>query len=261
MKEKLVMGIKSVLFHSRVLHVVADDIINYVFYRDFLRHRDKIKSFHNKHKGERCFIVATGPSLNKTNLSLLKDEVVFGVNTLYKGLDRFGIDCDYYAISDRWSWIRHSKSVLGLGCVVFCCYAAARNYLRNKSMYNREPYLIRGRGSIILSKGFPDDVSSFVYADGYTVTIICLQIAFYMGFSEVYLVGCDCSYGANGHFDGQPPGYRNEKERSSHWSVVFEAYKICKKVFEENGRKIYNSTVGGDLEAFERKNLEEIVKK
>jgi hypothetical protein len=37
---------------------------------------------------------------------------------------------------------------------------------------------------------------------------------------------------------------------------VFAGYKRAKEVFEENGRKIYNSTVGGKLEIFERVPLE-----
>jgi len=39
---------------------------------------------------------------------------------------------------------------------------------------------------------------------------------------------------------------------------MFDAYKIIKKQFEDNNRYIYNSTVGGKLEVFERKGLDEV---
>lgn len=69
----------------------------------------KIKEIKNIHKGKRYFIIGTGPSLNKTDLNLIKNEIIFGVNTLYRGLSRFDISYDYYAISDEVVWRKHFK--------------------------------------------------------------------------------------------------------------------------------------------------------
>ncbi|GAH32608.1 unnamed protein product, partial [marine sediment metagenome] len=61
----------------------------------------RIEDLKDIHRGERCFVIATGPSLLKTDFSLIKDEILFGVNTFYRGFDEFGINkCDYYAVSD-----------------------------------------------------------------------------------------------------------------------------------------------------------------
>ena len=76
---------------SRVLHNIKKRII---------RGNPRVKRFKDVHKGERCFIIGTGPSLNVTNFDFIKDEIIFGVNTLYTGLLKFGITCDYYAVSD-----------------------------------------------------------------------------------------------------------------------------------------------------------------
>jgi len=264
LKEKVSLGIKKILFRIKLLRIIVDEILNYQFYKEFKKSREKVKEFHNKHQGERCFIVATGPSLNKTNLDPIKNEIIFGVNSLCTGLDKFGIDCDYYIISDRVSWNRHFECALNLNTNFFSCYVAARHYLRDKPKnIKNEPYLIKGDGSILWTKRFPEDISRHIYADGYTVTIVCLQIAYYMGFKEVYLVGCDCDYSNEAHFDGKKAGVltENRLKEEQHWKRVFSAYRICKRVFEEDGRKIYNSTVGGKLEVFARKNLEEAVKK
>jgi len=43
------------------------------------------------------------------------------------------------------------------------------------------------------------------------------------------------------------------------WNRVFRDYKRCKNFFELDNRKIYNATVGGKLEVFERIKLEEVI--
>ena len=45
-------------------------------YRRFTR-------LHNVHRGQRCFIVGNGPSLNQTDLSLLRGEYTFTTNRAY----------------------------------------------------------------------------------------------------------------------------------------------------------------------------------
>jgi hypothetical protein len=42
------------------------------------------------------------------------------------------------------------------------------------------------------------------------------------------------------------------------WEKLFKTYEVCKRVYEEDGRKIYNATVGGKLEVFERVKLEDL---
>ena len=49
----------------------------------FKRSKEQLKSLHNKFAGKRCFIVGNGPSLNKLDLNLLKDEFSFAVNSIY----------------------------------------------------------------------------------------------------------------------------------------------------------------------------------
>ena len=45
--------------------------------------REKMKSLENKFKGERCFIIGNGPSLNELDLNKIKDEYAFGVNAFF----------------------------------------------------------------------------------------------------------------------------------------------------------------------------------
>ena len=47
------------------------------------KNKKKLAAFHNVHTGKRCFIIANGPSLRQTNLSLLKNEITIGMNRIY----------------------------------------------------------------------------------------------------------------------------------------------------------------------------------
>src|SRR6476659_3558999 len=69
-------------------------------YRDSMR---RLRAFRNIHAGRRCFILGNGPSLNRTDLSLLKDEFTFCSNRFYLMLDRpelRGFRPTYYVCSN-----------------------------------------------------------------------------------------------------------------------------------------------------------------
>ena len=61
----------------------------------------KLKALKNKHKGKRCFVIGNGPSLNKMDLSLLKNEYTFGVNGVFYAFDELGFMPTYYVVEDR----------------------------------------------------------------------------------------------------------------------------------------------------------------
>jgi len=103
---------------------------------------------------------------------------------------------------------------------------------------------------------------------GGTVSYICLQLAYYMGFTEVYLIGFDHSYTVPNdtqisgmeilslsddpnHFH---PSYFGKGKRWHDPKIdrMEMAYRKAKKYFEADGRKIRNATVGGCLEVFDR---------
>ena len=87
-----------------------------------------------------------------------------------------------------------------------------------------------------------------------------------MGFNEVYLLGCDCDYSKTHHFHGKDYSYMDDQVKQSlaldsRNEEMFQSYRIIKNAFEKDGRKIYNATVGGKLEVFVRKKLEDVIKK
>ena len=94
-----------------------------------------------------------------------------------------------------------------------------------------------------------------------TVSYMCLQIAIYMGFKEIYLLGVDHSYsvalepdGSVTQFEGVADHF-SEKDKISNLPAPYKtnlAYEAAKKYADEHDVKIYNATRGGKLEVFER---------
>ena len=55
-----------------------------------------LNKYKNIHKGERCFIIGNGPSLNKTDVSKLKNEYCFGMNRIYLAFPEWGFETSYF---------------------------------------------------------------------------------------------------------------------------------------------------------------------
>jgi len=52
------------------------------------------------HKGKRAFIIGTGPSLKKTDLSKLKNEITFGLNRSYVAFSQWGFSTTYLCVTN-----------------------------------------------------------------------------------------------------------------------------------------------------------------
>ena len=116
---------------------------------------------------------------------------------------------------------------------------------------------------------FSKDMSKRLYC-GQSVTIVNLQIAYYLGFTEVYLIGMDFSYDqrpddvkiGNKIISGGDDLNHFHKEYFGKGKIwhdpklhnVLKSYKSAKVNFEKDGRNIYNATYGGKLEIFDRVN-------
>jgi hypothetical protein len=217
----------------------------------------ELTDFKDIHRGERCFIIGTGPSLNITNLSLIRDEIIFGCNTLYKGLDQWKLKCRYYGISDIHVLRNHYTEIAKLDTTLFLALYAAREYLDNKEKYkDLNPIVIKNR----VEEGFSLDPNKGIHWGSSVIYDVGLHMCYYMGFKEVYLLGVDWDYSGMHHFDGSKADYIGQGS-AGNWKRALESYPQAKKAFEDDGRKIYNSTVGGKMELFQRVPLEVVMER
>lgn len=225
-----------------------------------------IRSLKNIHHGERCFIVATGPSLTFEDLHKLKGEFVFGVNSLVKILDKLEFIPNYLGIQDELVYKKIGDMIEE--CQVKHVFMTDKLYHKYCKRKDGERYIIfpkyncrhSSHGEMRpLTSGFSNDPSIVVY-DGYSITYSLLQIAVYMGFSEIYLLGCDCSYDVNGGKQHFVESGHFDKQAATVGERMIYAFGVAKRYLDEHKPdvKVYNSTRGGMLEVFPRMTLEEV---
>jgi len=217
----------------------------------------------DKHQGERCFIIGNGPSLKNTDLSLLKDEVTFGMNRIYLLFDRVGFVTTYYVSVNDLVIEQSAHDIVSLPCPKFISWRT-----RDLIDFTDDMMFLHSRGEPM----FYTDITKGMW-EGATVTYVAMQIAYYLGFREVILIGVDHSFATQGephaavvsqgedpnHFDPQyfGKGFRwnlPDLERSE------LAYRVAKYQFERDGREIIDATVGGKLQVFRKVDYQTLFK-
>lgn len=219
-----------------------------------------LKQLKDSFKGEKCFIVCTGPSLTIKDLEMIKDCNAFSMNSIIKLFDQTEWRPKFYGIQDqnvfdklndeirkcKFDYIFISDNIVkGRTTPSFNFYRFPL-YIWGHNFFPAKPYLT-----------FSDDISVSV-SDGFSITYSLIQIACYMGFKTICLLGCDNSYEGekqhvveSGHIDS------NAKKSAL---MQREAFEVAKEYANKNGINIYNATRGGALEVFPRIALEEAVK-
>ena len=66
----------------------------------FKRPRNGLEAFANKYMGRRAFTIGNGPSLKKLDLTRLKNEITFGVNSIFYHFDTMGFKPTFYVVED-----------------------------------------------------------------------------------------------------------------------------------------------------------------
>ncbi len=161
---------------------------------------EELAKFKNKHKGEKCFIVATGPSLNMDDLDTLnKNRVVtFSMNNIMPSFDKTQWRPDYYVIMDIKAISVWSDLVIETDIPNKFIDARKKSFW-DKTFRNIENIYPIFSDSAFLQTDehdmfeFSTDITKKII-NGRTVTYTCIQMAVYMGFSEIYLLGVDFSY-------------------------------------------------------------------
>ena len=233
------------------------------YLRWYLKYKKKLLPFHHNHLDKKCFIIGNGPSLNRMDLAPLKDCICFGLNKIYLLLDSQDFNIDYHVAVNSLVIEQSAKEFYRLGCPSFVSYRASRETGTDDLEFN---YLMTAGAPFV----FSTDVLDSIF-EGYTVTFVALQLAYYMGFSEVYLIGVDHSFTAQGNpnekqrLEGPDPNHFHPDYFSGKdWHLPDLdgselAYRLAKHYFEIDGRKIFDATVDGKLEVFPKITFEQAV--
>lgn len=219
---------------------------------------DYLKQYKNIHKGEDCFVLGNGPSLRKEDLDRLHriGAISMASNGIYKVFDATKWRPNYYVIGDAIVYEKN-KDMLPMDATYFI-----RDFYGNSGLDgNVAWYNSKGEKFYPGYPKFSDDLVLGVYG-GRTVTYDMLQIAVYMGFRNIYLIGVDFSWGEDGkstHFYASKQEDRMVKNAVEYRDEVEHAYLSARYYADSHDINIYNATRGGNLEVFERKNLDDVL--
>lgn len=253
-----------------------------------------LSAFKDRHRNERCFILGNGPSLNETDLSLLKGETVFACNAAFLLFDRIDWRPDYYAcvdsrvLPDRAADIQAMLEAHPDMVAFFPAELQSHGGASTRAATRTLIPEVEGRYFFNETVGdlsqlpwsqFSPDANTHV-VQPHTVAISMLQLAAYMGFSEIYLVGCDTRYTVpddverEGSGNARDPRLKSTSDDPNHFDTSYfgagrdwhqpnvdlmtEHYRVARTALEALGVRVKNATVGGDLEVFDRIRLEEV---
>ena len=230
----------------------------------------RLLSLKDSFKGRRAFILANGPSLNKVDIGLLKDELTIGCNGIFLMFDKMAFLPTFYTVEDvlvaedRADWINSIKGTTKI-------FPKDLNYcLRPDS----DTIFINFIRSYAGAPKFTNNFERIVYWGG-TVTFLNMQLAYYLGCREVYLIGADHNYMKPAEDDEVDRNIikSNSQDRSHFHPHYFgpgfryhdpkvdrmeKSYLKAKEYFEKNDGIIFNATLGGKLDVFERISFESL---
>jgi len=280
--ENELLRIKMKCEDNDISYIYLDDIIfkeNYPL--KCFPNNQIFQQFNKKHDGERCFLVGNGPSLSHTDLTTLynNNEISFGCNAISKIFDKTPWRPKYFATQDR-VFFKSFSSMLANTEAEYKFFPDLDDFhyefeMDTKKIINE---LSQGLGKTFYIReiphysyhplGFSNDASKALYLFA-TVMYMMIQLAAYMGFKEIYLIGVDggtVSPINNSNYISEKHHFYEENDewiqqfqlnqrfRSSEWVAkrVTKAYKKANNYTKRNNIKIFNATRGGTIEVFER---------
>jgi len=233
----------------------------------------KITDFKNKYKNKRIFIIGNGPSLNKTDLNLIKNEYSIAMNRISQIYNSTNwrpsfFVCTTSNISDS-QWKKDILETVDTGVPTFIWDQLAEHFRGYDHIFPMVCTNGMERSENPPIEWWSYDINERVTKFG-TSMIVALQIAVYMGFKEIYIVGADLGFQKSmlqkilyrlrlnklahlldkNHFSGSygTPGAGADSLNKN----MVAAHKLTKRACDKCGVKVFNATVGGSLEVYNR---------
>lgn len=219
--------------------------------RDTIRRLAELK---DSKRGERCFIIGNGPSLRNTDLSRLRDENTIGMNRIYLMFPELGFSTTYYLSINDLVIEQCASDIQALEIPRFVSWRSHRWLKPEDDLY----FLY----TTYTGPKFAKNVAGRLW-EGATVTYTALQVAFFLGFEKVILIGVDHSFATQGKpnttvvSEGDDPNHFSPSYfgKGFRWQLPDletseVAYRIARDDYEKSGRQVLDATVGGRLQVF-----------
>lgn len=243
------------------------------------------KQLRNRHAGQRCFIIGSGPSIKQQDLTRLAGEKVITQNHFHAHPQIAKINPAYHVVVPKYqprefdqdwvAWLTSMNERLPKSTAIF--FGKNTKYLVDQLALfaNRAFYLRTGCNCALVRRAPTDLTRSLMQVP--TVLPLCIATAIYMGFREIYLLGFDLDQPfleANREsirFYATSPVIANAAEKAlddqagssglgwlNYW-IIWRECNLLRAAAERRGIRIVNLTRGGLLNMFERQRYEDVV--
>lgn len=251
------------------------------------------KKLENTKTGKRCFILGTGPSIKDQNLLKLKNEYTFVVNNFWRHPQFKDIRPKFYVYTDPagfqkgdksnyWSeqFFSNTNKINDVTMTSFFNLGAKDVIEINNLFSSHNIRYLATNGFFNENLKFNIDISK-VIPNTKNVIVACILIAVYMGFEEIYLLGCEHDFlSSPTNLEWSKHFYKTEdfniknpedvkrynltvtsyESAINHAVKLFRNYRILKNklVREKPNVKIYNATPNSFLDVFPFINFEDV---
>jgi hypothetical protein len=214
----------------------------------------RLSNLHDIHKGERAFVLGNGPSLNKIDIARLESEKTFGLNRVFLAFPQWGFMTSYLVSVNDLVIQQSAEEIQALQLPKFLSWRSRKYHpLNSHTIFLHSTYQ---------EPVFAKDARGRLW-EGATVTYVALQLAFFMGFDPVILIGVDHNFETKGIPNTTVVSSERDKDHfaSRYFADGFRwqlpdlemserAYTMARDEFQSAGRKILDATIGGKLEIF-----------
>ena len=209
----------------------------------------------NLHKGEIGVVIGNGTGLNNVPLDFLYQYPTFGTNRIY---EFNGFSPDYYVCVNPKIITQSQHEIKAVETLKF---------ISNNAIYKGDAIRLNTSTTGHTLPAFSTEPYIWI-PEGFTVTYVCLQLAFFMGFKTILLVGVDHKYKHNGKpnqllvSNGNDPNHFSKDyfPKGYEWNApdlekCEQYYALAEQVYRNAGREIINLSDPTELDIFEKGNI------
>lgn len=232
-----------------------------------------LASIEGRHEGEKAVVIGMGPSLKTTDLERFGGFTTFACNKIYLAFDQTAWRPAYYSVCDELVAKNNQEAIqtADFGATEMFHSKVVKPYFQedlNCRYYGYRGDLQQWDGSS--DTQLPSSLRGAVIGGGYSVLLDQVQLAYVMGFSEVYVVGADFSFlvskrtgensrsgevlesaGEVNHFhkDYRKPGETWTMPKMEEQRLAFD---YCGRAYAAAGKNLINASRSTKLDVLER---------
>jgi hypothetical protein len=235
-------------------------------------------------KGKRAFMIATGPSIKQEDLSVLAREDCYTISNffLHEKLDivnpRFHFFAPYHKpliLENYIAWLKKADDVLPESTEMVLCIKD-RNLIESSDLFtNRIVHYLHFSNSPYFSNKVD---LTYPILSPITGPLMMLPVLIYMGYSQIYLIGCDHTVLRDfkktiTHFYDKQSDMRQNASDVNAWEDIIEShrsslaiflqYQFYKKMLTKAYKNVEIINLSSDswLDMFQTNRLKDVIKK